>query len=116
TQPRMGDVFRIEIPIESKQGRKLTVGIETELRRDVNGRVLSLRGLMRDVSEAVRAEQEIARLSSVDPVTGLPNRDRFIEVCTESIAGSRASGMQTAVIVMDMDRFGQINESLGPAA
>ncbi len=48
-----------------------------------------------------------------DPLTGLPNRARFLERVTEAITASQPRGLQAAVMIMDLDRFKEINDTLG---
>ncbi len=52
----------------------------------------------------------VARLEArTDELTGLPNRRRFLEL----LGGSLAAGESTAVMIVDLDRFKQVNDSLG---
>jgi len=55
-------------------------------------------------------------LAHHDPVTGLPNRHRFRELCTTAIARRERRGAPMAVLTIDLDHFGSINDSLGSAA
>ncbi len=66
--------------------------------------------------ERARLEQDMERLISVDALTGLPNRNRFLALCTEAVSEARRAGHQVAVVAIDLDRFAQINESLGQVA
>ncbi|MEO8161601.1 MAG: EAL domain-containing protein, partial [Arenimonas sp.] len=51
-----------------------------------------------------------------DALTGLPNRQLFRDRLAQALALAQRSGSQVAVIYMDMDRFKQINDTLGHAA
>jgi diguanylate cyclase (GGDEF)-like protein/PAS domain S-box-containing protein len=70
--------------------------------------------LARDVSFAlqyIRKEEQLTYLAYYDSVTGLPNSTLFNERLTQALARD-ATGI-TAVILLDLDRFTQLNDSLG---
>jgi diguanylate cyclase (GGDEF)-like protein/PAS domain S-box-containing protein len=65
-----------------------------------------------DISTRKRAEDELARQARHDPLTGLPNRTRFVELMRETLARS-APDRRVAVLFLDLDDFKIINDSLG---
>lgn len=75
------------------------------------------RGLLersiRHVVERKHIETQIAQLLKRDPLTGLGNRLIFEEHAELAIARARRNAHQIAVIFMDLDRFKQVNDSLG---
>jgi diguanylate cyclase len=73
-------------------------------------------GVARDVTERKALEQELERLSQRDPLTGLFNRRRFEEELRRQLAYTRRYGSGGALLVIDLDRFKQINDELGHAA
>ncbi|MEZ5616911.1 MAG: EAL domain-containing protein [Rhodocyclaceae bacterium] len=64
-----------------------------------------------DVTERKRAEERLFFLAYHDDLTGLPNRRRFFD----DLAASAGSGETGAVVLLSLDRFRRITESLGPA-
>lgn len=58
-------------------------------------------------------EQEILRLAYEDTLTGLPNRALFNERLQQAILNARRSGDTVSILMMDIDRFKFINDSLG---
>ena len=62
-----------------------------------------------------RQARENYRLARYDPLTGLPNRTRFIEGVGEAIAAAGPSRGSVAVLLLDLDRFKEINNTLGGA-
>ena len=58
-------------------------------------------------------EQQILRLAYEDPLTQLPNRSRFAQALEEGILQARSRGGSLAIMVMDLDRFKYVNDSLG---
>jgi diguanylate cyclase (GGDEF)-like protein/PAS domain S-box-containing protein len=83
----------------------------TDLRDDryVNGIVLNAR----DSTERVRLEEELTRQAFHDGLTGLPNRALFRDRLDQALARSARSGDVLTVLLLDLDGFKQINDSLG---
>jgi diguanylate cyclase (GGDEF)-like protein/PAS domain S-box-containing protein len=73
------------------------------------GRVYSFR----DLSEQLAAQQRIEELSLTDALTGLPNRRQLAEHVAQASQRSRREGVSFALLLVDLDRFRQINDSLG---
>ncbi|HEX6228784.1 MAG TPA: diguanylate cyclase [Solirubrobacterales bacterium] len=57
--------------------------------------------------------QELQRQASHDPLTGLKNRRRFGEDLRTELARSRREGTEGALLMLDLDNFKQVNDSLG---
>ncbi len=73
------------------------------------GRVWSFR----DLTELVHAGQRIEALASTDALTGLINRRRMSETLCEAVRQARRSGAAVALLLLDLDHFKQLNDSLG---
>ena len=84
--------------------------------RDACGRARGLRSLVRDLTDDVNARAELERLYSHDALTGLPNRSLFLAQTGDAITRCARTGQKVAVVVLDLDRFTQINETLGQIA
>lgn len=65
--------------------------------------------------ERLLAQHRLERLSLYDELTGLPNRHLFSDRLAQALADSARSGRALAVLVMDLNGFKQINDSLGHA-
>jgi diguanylate cyclase (GGDEF)-like protein/PAS domain S-box-containing protein len=83
----------------------------TDLRNDrhVRGVVLNAR----DNTERVRLEEELTRQAFHDGLTGLPNRALFRDRLDQAVARSLRSNDVLAVLLLDLDGFKQVNDSLG---
>ncbi len=67
----------------------------------------------RDVSDKLADKARIEELAYTDSLTGLPNRSRFAQRVSFLLPMVRRAGGQFAVAFVDLDRFKQINDSLG---
>lgn len=68
---------------------------------------------VRDITEQKAAERHIYQLAYEDPLTGLANRRLFYERLEAAIAGAERSGMTVTVMMIDLDHFKEVNDSLG---
>lgn len=63
--------------------------------------------------ERRQAEETIHRLAYIDPVTGLPNRVRFLELLQEAVVTGQRERRPVAVLLLNLDHFREINDTLG---
>ncbi|WP_244487259.1 EAL domain-containing protein [Afipia sp. Root123D2] len=79
-------------------------------------KVIGIVGTLQDVTDRKEAERQLELLAYGDPLTGLANRALFkrqLAALIESCAGHGQSG---ALLLIDLDRFKEVNDSLGHAA
>ncbi|MBP7003752.1 EAL domain-containing protein [Amaricoccus sp.] len=80
--------------------------------RDEAGEIIGFEGAVVDTSARRRNEEETARLAWQDALTGLNNRSSFVR----QLADALAAGERVAVLLLDLDRFKAVNDTLGHLA
>jgi len=82
-----------------------------------DGEVVRLVGTLTDVTEFKKAEERLLFDAVHDNLTGLPNRELFIDRMEAAFAYARSDPqVRPSVLVIDLDRFKQVNDSVGIAA
>jgi predicted signal transduction protein with EAL and GGDEF domain/ActR/RegA family two-component response regulator len=67
----------------------------------------------RDITERKKAEEKIHNLAYYDPLTGLPNRQRFHQQLELAIETAKKNDLKVAALYVDLDDFKRINDTLG---
>ncbi|MDE1949337.1 MAG: EAL domain-containing protein [Burkholderiales bacterium] len=80
---------------------------------DADGSNVKRIALFYDISEKKQAEDLIRHQANYDALTGLPNRSMFGERLAQEIKASRRVGKPLALMFLDLDRFKDVNDSLG---
>ncbi|MGZ8629378.1 MAG: putative bifunctional diguanylate cyclase/phosphodiesterase [Actinomycetota bacterium] len=110
-----GDQFRMEYRLFHRDGHVVWVHDEATIVRDERGVPRFSHGVMMDISDRKRGEENVAFLAYHDELTGLPSRSMFDELLELSISRARRHAGAVAVIAVDIDDFRLVNDSLGHA-
>ncbi|MGH8207353.1 MAG: bifunctional diguanylate cyclase/phosphodiesterase [Steroidobacteraceae bacterium] len=81
--------------------------------RDADGRLVEIEGILSDITERRAAQDKIALLARTDALTGLANRSTFGDRLRQAFAASQRGAHGFAVLYLDLDRFKEINDTLG---
>ncbi|MBW3501167.1 EAL domain-containing protein [Janthinobacterium sp. NKUCC08_JDC] len=100
-----------ELQLQRKDGSPLSVEVQRRTLR--SGQSWILVAVARDITERKDAEQRLMKLAHFDTLTGLPNRSQFYASLTHSLAQAAEHQWAVAVLFMDVDRFKNINDTLG---
>jgi diguanylate cyclase (GGDEF)-like protein len=83
--------------------------------RAADGSAVRILGTHIDITRRKVAEGELERLAHNDPLTGLPNRNRFFLLLEQALQTEKIPGRQLAVLFVDLDYFKQVNDRHGHA-
>ena len=106
----------MELCRPDESGKKVWISISGEPVFDSNGTFRGYRGVGKDISERKQDEERIQFLANHDALTSLPNRTMFSEVLNLAIQNARRYNRNFAVLFIDLDRFKNINDTLGHEA
>ena len=105
----------LEVIIRKKSGERITTLCSYTAVKDKNGTITSYRGMIRDITEKKKSEELIWRQANFDTLTGLPNRNMFHDRLGQEIKKSYRECLPLALLLIDLDHFKQVNDTLGHA-
>jgi diguanylate cyclase (GGDEF)-like protein/PAS domain S-box-containing protein len=94
-------------------GVVIWVSEQASVIRDERGEPSLIQGVIFDITELKKAEEEVSFLAYHDKLTGLPNRVLFEEMLELALARARRHSLGVGVLYLDLDNFKLVNDSLG---
>ena len=108
--------FDTRFRIFHSDGKIRTIHALGQIYRDAHGKPLRVVGINQDITEREEAEAIIRNLAYYDPLTQLANRRLLAEQLKQAISHSRRETKKFAVMMMDLDKFKAVNDTLGHAS
>ncbi len=109
------EVVRSEIRIQRPDGSLHWVHLTSSLLHGPDGEPLFRLSQIMDIDARKQAEQQMQHMADHDPLSWLFNRRRFMDELTGELAGSTLRGTSGAVLLIDLDKFKQVNDLAGHA-
>lgn len=110
---RNGFVKDFEMRLKKMNGEIIDCLLTVTGIRDEQNRIVEYHGIIRDVTEKKKAEEKIRYMAFHDMLTGLPNRSLFADRLSIAMAHARRTNEMVAVMMLDIDRFKDINDLHG---
>jgi diguanylate cyclase (GGDEF)-like protein len=109
---KQGVISRYDVTV--KMGEDLIpVDFQISPIRDTNGNIVGLLPTAVDITDRKLIEVEISKQANFDELTGLPNRRLFNDRLEQAIKKSKRDKSLTALLLVDLDRFKEINDASG---
>lgn len=102
-----------EIKLKRYDGTPIDCLVTVTTKKDEHGKTTGYHGIARDVTQMKKAEETIRHMAYYDALTDLPNRVLFKDRLGMAMAGALRSRKNVAVMMLDLDKFKQVNDVLG---
>ncbi|MDD2767797.1 MAG: EAL domain-containing protein [Methylococcus sp.] len=102
-----------ELTWKTARGEDIVSHIRLTPERDADGEIRQVLAVGRDITEIDAYRRQIQHMAFFDSLTGLPNRELLNSRIKEVLADSAVSGRRLALMMLDMDRFKEVNDTLG---
>jgi diguanylate cyclase (GGDEF)-like protein/PAS domain S-box-containing protein len=99
-----------------KEGREICTHVRVTAELDANGQVVSVLTVGRDITELNEHRKRVHQMAFYDSLTSLPNRALFSDRLRQMITDASWHGHLAGVILLDLDRFKAVNDSMGHPA
>jgi diguanylate cyclase (GGDEF)-like protein/PAS domain S-box-containing protein len=108
-----GEVGAFESEVRRRDGSVIWISENARALRDPAGNVLLYEGTVEDITDRKRYQAQLEYLATHDTLTGLANRSLLIDRLTQAIHSAASHGEGLAVVLVDLDHFKVINDTLG---
>jgi diguanylate cyclase (GGDEF)-like protein/PAS domain S-box-containing protein len=111
-----GRATDFEMPVRTRSGGDIWVGMSVRPVQDDQGRVLGMDGIVQDITQRKLSQEELERRATRDPLTGAANRHTFERALRRMLAQAGRGGAGLALLFVDLDDFKGINDTHGHLA
>lgn len=111
-----GGITNLDLEILRGDDTYGTFALSTKVMLDHNNTIIGYVGTLQDISERKDAERRLEAMAYTDPLTGLANRVSLHHELDNRLVEASEAGSSSLLMLLDLDRFKEVNDSLGHAA
>jgi diguanylate cyclase (GGDEF)-like protein/PAS domain S-box-containing protein len=115
-RPRQGQTDEAEWTYVRKDGSRIWVNLAMTALKTQGDKIAGYLGIAFDITERKKLTEYVNHLAHHDQLTGLPNRVLLDDRMRQAIQRAKRNGHKVAVLMVDVDYFKRINDSLGHTA
>jgi len=115
-QEGKGQVRHVEACLRHKNGSGVWISTNAYMRLDEQGQTIGVEGIARDITERKTLEDKLTTFARIDDLTQVYNRRYFYEEAEKQLMLAHRYQRPAAALVLDLDRFKQINDTYGHRA
>ena len=116
TQGKKPDYKPVRLQQPCKDGNAVWTEAVATFIMGLGGQPTQVMGITRNISQALRHEEELLRFANSDPLTGINNRRYFFERGEQEMARAKRYDENLAVLMIDLDDFKLVNDQHGHEA
>lgn len=113
---RTGEPKGVDVKFRRGDGSIGDFVVKSKMLKNEQGLTVGFSGTIQDISDRKAAEGQLESLAYYDPLTGLANRALFRREINDVLTRCSRTGSFAALLLLDLDRFKEVNDSLGHAA
>jgi diguanylate cyclase (GGDEF)-like protein/PAS domain S-box-containing protein len=102
----------VELQLVAKDGHPIFIEVSGRVVKE-NGQPVRAEGIGRNTTDRHDLQEQLTYQAFHDSLTGLPNRALLLDRLSQALARSERDGSQVAVMLLDLDNFKLVNDSLG---
>lgn len=108
-----GEPFSLEVRVQLINDELLYLHVQGQLLTNNDSESIKLSGVMQDITELKKSQKQLVHVAHHDALTNLPNRTLFQQHLERAMQRADRNDLSVALLFIDLDRFKNINDSLG---